>query len=82
MSNRYFFMYQAAHSVASLPCLNENKQRTETQVNVLILKITCGSALLCELYVVGSDGTVQVCAVKYMCEHERCWNVKMHFTAG
>lgn len=42
MSNRYFFMYQAAHSVASLPCLNENKQRTETQVNVLILKIIVG----------------------------------------
>lgn len=35
-------MYQAAHSVASLPCLNENKQRTETQVNVLILKIIVG----------------------------------------
>jgi len=49
---------------------------------VLILKITCGSTLLCELYVVGSDETAQVCAVKYICEYEQGRNVKMQFTAG
>lgn len=49
---------------------------------MLILKITCGSTLLCELYVVGSDETAQVCAVKYTCEYEQCWNVKIQFTAG
>lgn len=49
---------------------------------MLILKITCGSTLLRELYVVGFNETAQVCAVKYMCEYEQHWNVKMQFTAG
>lgn len=59
-----------------------NKQGTEAQAKVLILKITCGSTLLRELYVVGFNETAQVCAVKYMCEYEQHWNVKMQFTAG
>lgn len=54
--------------------------RTEAQVKVL--EMTCMSALLCELYVVGSNETAQVCAVKYMYEYEQCWNVKMQFAAG
>lgn len=38
------------------------------------------NTLLCELYVVGSSVTAQVCVVKY--EYEQCWNVKMKLTAG
>lgn len=49
---------------------------------MLIMQITSGNNLLCELYVVGSDETVQVCAVKYMCEYEQHRHAKMHFTAG
>lgn len=44
--------------------------------------MTCASTLLRELYVVGSDVTAQVCAVKSVFEYEQCWNVKMQFTAG
>lgn len=47
-----------------------------------MLEITCASTLLCELYVVGSNKTAQVCAVKYVYECEQCWNVKTQFTAG
>lgn len=47
-----------------------------------MLEMTCMSALLCELYVVGSNETAQVCAVKYVYEYEQCWNVKMQFAAG
>lgn len=57
-----------------------NKQRTEAQVKVL--EITCASTLLCELYVVDSNVTAQVCAVKYVYEYEQCWNAKIQFTAG
>lgn len=47
-----------------------------------MLEITCVSTLLCELYVVGSNVTAQVCAVKYAYDYEQCWNVQMQFTAG
>lgn len=78
---QWIFFHASDNSQRSISLHLANKQGTEAQVKVLILKITCGSALLCELYVVGSNETVQVCAVKCMCEYEQCWNMKMHFTA-